>query len=129
MPVELKLCCATGYGNIERIELKLVSGQSRFLYGANSLLLQEEYFSYSGNDSFHDYIHHMHWKSVVRISNRSIKLFVNNYLKELLHFPFILGFRETSKCWRATCKRTCKVGRKDQWTGEHERKIRIIWKG
>ena len=64
---------ATDYGNLERKELKLASGQSRFLCGANSLLLQKEYFSsqpvvlkaYSGNDRFHDYIHHMHRKSVV----------------------------------------------------------------
>ena len=49
--------------------------------GANSSLLQEEYFfsqpvvlkAYSGNDRFHDYIHHMDWKSVVWIRHAPIQ--------------------------------------------------------
>ena len=60
MSVELKLCQCHGLWEprTQGIEARIWAKQ--VFCGANSLLLQEEYFSYSGNDSFHDYIHHMH---------------------------------------------------------------------
>ena len=86
----IKCVDATCYGNLEHKELKLASGQSRFLCGANSSLLQEEYFSSQPvvlkAHRFHDYT------STIWTENQWCEWGMLQLNTALIVLPFLLSF-------------------------------------
>ena len=74
MSVEYNYVDATGYGNLERKKLKLAHlGKANFsaqpihrYWRKNTFLLHKSFWSVSREwRRFHNYIHDMHWKSLV----------------------------------------------------------------